>query len=263
MALVKICKDQQSHWPSSWGTCMPAQNIVAAGKSCYYNKLNPHNFSAASKVVWTKLDWPNIEPIASSMAQFKYLKMSNQLFLFLGFPQIVTDYVFHCPSRSSARAGTATGSKVWMYMFDHVASDPRVWSGLTFCYEHACHGAELPFLFGSASVANFTLSLSEKLLSNRMLCYWGAFAHTGDPSSRAQQTTFCHQQRLPVWPRYADTSSWLVMNLTVRSHAQVGTRDHICDFWDHLGIYYWEVVDYCRTAQIRGFITQFTLTVAV
>ncbi|KAL6117080.1 uncharacterized protein ACO6RY_14942 [Pungitius sinensis] len=152
--------------------------------------------------------------------------------------QIVTDYVFLCPSRSSARAGTATGSQVWMYMFDHVASDPRVWSGLTFCYEHACHGAELPFLFGSASVANFTLSLSEKLLSNRMLCYWGAFAHTGDPSSRAQQTTFCHQQRLPVWPRYADTSSWLVMNLTVRSHAQVGTRDHICDFWDHLGIYY-------------------------
>ncbi|KAM6895973.1 cAMP-regulated D2 protein [Lycodopsis pacificus] len=151
--------------------------------------------------------------------------------------QIVTDYVFLCPSRRSARAGTAAGSEVWMYVFDHVASDYRVWSGLTFCYQHACHGAELPFLFSSASVANFTLSVPEKLLSNRMLCYWGAFAHTGDPSSRAQQTTFCRQQRLPVWPRYSDTSSWLVMNLTVRSHAQVGTRDHICDFWDHLGIY--------------------------
>ncbi|XP_031732756.1 cholinesterase 1 [Anarrhichthys ocellatus] len=151
--------------------------------------------------------------------------------------QIVTDYVFLCPSRRSARAGTAAGSEVWMYVFDHVASDYRVWSGLTFCYQHACHGAELPFLFGSASVANFTLSVPEKLLSNRMLCYWGTFAHTGDPSSRAQQTTFCRQQRLPVWPRYSNTSSWLVMNLTVRSHAQVGTRDHICDFWDHLGIY--------------------------
>ncbi|KAK9525411.1 hypothetical protein VZT92_016123 [Zoarces viviparus] len=151
--------------------------------------------------------------------------------------QIVTDYVFLCPSRRSARAGTAAGSEVWMYVFDHVASDYRVWSGLTFCYQHACHGAELPFLFGSASVANFTLSVPEKLLSNRMLCYWGGFAHTGDPSSRTQQTTFCRQQRLPVWPRYSDTSSWLFMNLTVRSHAQVGTRDHICDFWDHLGIY--------------------------
>ncbi|XP_029318389.1 cAMP-regulated D2 protein [Cottoperca gobio] len=151
--------------------------------------------------------------------------------------QIVTDYVFLCPSRRSARAGTAAGSEVWMYVFDHVASDHRVWSGLTFCYQHVCHGAELPFLFGSASVTNFTLSVPEKLLSNRMLCYWGAFAHTGDPSSRAQQTAFCREQRLPVWPRYSDTSSWLVMNLTVRSHAQVGTRNHICDFWDHLGIY--------------------------
>ncbi|XP_034382706.1 cAMP-regulated D2 protein [Cyclopterus lumpus] len=151
--------------------------------------------------------------------------------------QIITDYVFLCPSRRSARAGTAAGSEVWMYVFDHVASDSRVWSGLTFCYHHACHGAELPFLFGSAPVANFTMSVPEKLLSNRMLCYWGAFAHTGDPSSRARQATFCRQQRLPAWPRYSDTSSWLVMNLTVRSHAQVGTRDHICDFWDHLGIY--------------------------
>ncbi|XP_023264485.1 cAMP-regulated D2 protein-like [Seriola lalandi dorsalis] len=151
--------------------------------------------------------------------------------------QIVTDYVFLCPSRRSARAGTAVGSKLWMYVFDHTASDHRVWSGLTFCYQHACHGAELPFLFDSAAVANFTLMPSEKLLSNRMLCYWGAFAHTGDPSSRVQQTTFCREQRLPVWPRYSDTSGWLVMNLTVRSHAQVGTRNHMCDFWDQLGIY--------------------------
>ncbi|XP_038595215.1 cAMP-regulated D2 protein [Micropterus salmoides] len=151
--------------------------------------------------------------------------------------QIVTDFVFLCPSRRSARAGTATGSQVWMYVFDHVASDHRVWSGLTFCYQHACHGAELPFLFDSASVANFTLSMPEKLLSNRMLCYWGAFAHTGDPSSRVQQTTFCREQRLPVWPRYSDTSGWLVMNLTARSHAQVGSRNHICDFWDQLGVY--------------------------
>ncbi|XP_033987283.1 cAMP-regulated D2 protein isoform X3 [Trematomus bernacchii] len=167
----------------------------------------------------------------------KYLPLYKQTDRRDMLAQIVTDYVFLCPSRRSARSGTASGSNVWMYVFDHVSSDHRVWSGLTFCYDHACHGAELPFLFDSASVANFTLSIPEKLLSNRMLCYWGAFAHVGDPSSRAHQTTFCREQRLPIWPRYSDTSSWLVMNLTVRSHAQVGTRNHICDFWDHLGIY--------------------------
>uniref|UniRef100_A0A8C7I4E7 Si:ch73-89b15.3 n=1 Tax=Oncorhynchus kisutch TaxID=8019 RepID=A0A8C7I4E7_ONCKI len=151
--------------------------------------------------------------------------------------QIVTDYVFLCPSRKAARAGTKVGSAVWMYVFDHVISDHSVWSGLSFCYEHVCHGAELPFLFNTASMANFTLAPPERLLSNRMLCYWGTFAHTGDPASRMQQSGFCRQQRLPAWPRYSDTSSWLVMNFTVRSHAQVGTRDHICDFWDKLGIY--------------------------
>ncbi|TNM91479.1 hypothetical protein fugu_019859, partial [Takifugu bimaculatus] len=119
--------------------------------------------------------------------------------------QIVTDYIFLCPARKSARSGTSAGSKVWMYVFDHVMSDPRLWSGLTYCYQHVCHGAELPFVFDSAPVTNFTLSLPEKLLSNRMLCYWGTFAHNGDPSSRAQQTTFCREQRLPAWPRYLNS----------------------------------------------------------
>ncbi|CDQ90710.1 unnamed protein product, partial [Oncorhynchus mykiss] len=84
--------------------------------------------------------------------------------------QIVTDYVFLCPSRKAARAGTKVGSAVWMYVFDHVISDHSVWSGLSFCYEHVCHGAELPFLFNTASMANFTLAPPERLLSNRMLC---------------------------------------------------------------------------------------------
>lgn len=163
--------------------------------------------------------------------------LTRRLFFSFYSFQIVTDYIFLCPTRRSARLGTSAGSKVWMYVFDHVMSDPTVWSGLTCCYQHACHGAELPFVFDSAPVTNFTLLPPEKLLSNRMLCYWGAFAHSGDPSSLARQTTFCRQQRPPVWPRYFDNSGWLVMNLTVRAHAQVETRSRVCDFWDQLGIY--------------------------
>ncbi|KAG9342607.1 hypothetical protein JZ751_016044 [Albula glossodonta] len=153
------------------------------------------------------------------------------------YNEIVTDYVFLCPSRRSARAAAEAGGAVWMYVFDHAMADHRVWSGLTFCYGHSCHGAELPFLFDSASVANFTLTPPEHLLANRMLCYWGAFAHGGDPSSRVEQSPFCRQQRPPAWPRYSHPIGWLQMNLTVRSHAQAGSRDQICDFWDKLGIY--------------------------
>ncbi|XP_049330061.1 cAMP-regulated D2 protein [Astyanax mexicanus] len=151
--------------------------------------------------------------------------------------QMVTDYVFLCPSRRSSRAAAQSGGSMWTYVFDHAVSDHSIWSGLTFCYDQSCHGAELPFLFGSTKVANFTMTPAERLLSNRMVCYWGSFAHSGAPSSRTPPSEFCRQQRPPAWPEYSASSGWLMMNLTVRSHAQAGSRNDICDFWDKLGIY--------------------------
>lgn len=151
--------------------------------------------------------------------------------------QMVTDYVFSCPARQSARSGVKVGGAVWMYVFDHAPSDPNIWAELTFCYNHSCHGAELPFLFDSAPSTNFTFTPQERLLANRMACYWGMFAHTGDPNSRDEQTHFCREQRLPVWPRYTDIGGWTILNLTLQSHPQHGSRDHFCDFWDRLDIY--------------------------
>lgn len=153
------------------------------------------------------------------------------------FLQIVTDYVFLCPARLSARSGVRAGGSVWLYVFDHAPSDPNIWAGLPFCYNHTCHGAELPFLFDSAPSTNFTLTPQESLLANRMACYWGTFAHTGDPNSQSEQTHFCRKQRLAVWPRYTATEGWPILNLTLQSHPQHGDRDHFCDFWDRLDIY--------------------------
>ncbi|CAL8324263.1 unnamed protein product [Lota lota] len=148
--------------------------------------------------------------------------------------QIVTDYIFLCPARRAARAPRE--SQVWMYVFDHVASDPRVWSDVTSCFRHVCHGAELPFLFHSASVANFTMTTAEALLSDRMLCYWGAFAHAGAPSPAPRlQTPYCRVAMAPAWPHY--DAQHLLMNLTTPSHAHPASRDAMCDFWDRLGVY--------------------------
>ncbi|XP_031420650.1 crystal protein [Clupea harengus] len=151
--------------------------------------------------------------------------------------QIVTDFVFLCPSRHSARSGVSLGAAMWMYVFDQALSDHRMWAGITFCYDRVCHGAELPFLFDSAPIANLTFKPAEARLANRMLCYWGAFAHCGDPNSRTHQSSFCRDQRLPVWPKYTFDNGWPIMNLTIPAHAQHGSRDHICDFWDKLDIY--------------------------
>ncbi|KAG5846128.1 hypothetical protein ANANG_G00146480 [Anguilla anguilla] len=95
--------------------------------------------------------------------------------------QIVTDYIFQCPARRAARTGVASGSDVWVYVFDHAVADRRAWRGLPFCRGRVCHGAELPFLFGTAGVASLALTPPETLLASRMLCLWGAFAHGVTP----------------------------------------------------------------------------------
>ncbi|KAI4897946.1 hypothetical protein NFI96_019832 [Prochilodus magdalenae] len=168
---------------------------------------------------------------------YKYVPLYHSQDRRIMLSQIVTDYVFLCPARRSARSAVSLGGAVWMYVFDHSPSDHSIWTGLTFCYDHACHGAELPFLFNSAPVTNLSLTAQETLLANQMVCYWGAFAHTGDPNSHSNQTTFCKQQSLPPWPRYMSTESWPILNLTLQTHPQHGNRDHFCDFWDHLDIY--------------------------
>lgn len=149
----------------------------------------------------------------------------------------MTDFVFLCPARWSARAALSMGGVMWMYVFDHAPSDHKIWEGLTFCYDHVCHGAELPFLFDSAPVAEFSFTAQESRLANQMVCYWGAFAHSGDPNSHRKHTPFCRKQTLIPWPKYTPAEGWAVLNLTLQSHLQHGNRDHFCDFWDHLDIY--------------------------
>ncbi|KAG9272999.1 cAMP-regulated D2 protein [Astyanax mexicanus] len=168
---------------------------------------------------------------------YKYVPLYHNQDRRIMLSQIVTDFVFLCPTRRSARSAISLGGSVWMYVFDHSPSDHNIWSGLTFCYDRACHGAELPFLFDSAPETNLTLTAQETHLANQMVCYWGAFAHSGDPNSRTEQTPFCSQQRLPVWPRYTSAESWPILNFTLQSHPQHGNREDICDFWDELDIY--------------------------
>lgn len=151
--------------------------------------------------------------------------------------QIVTDFVFLCPARRIARAALNVGGSVWMYVFNHTPSDHRIWAGLTFCYDHACHGAELPFLFDSAPVANFSFTARESRLSDQMVCYWGSFARSGDPNADREHTPFCRKQRLTQWRKHTPAERWAVLNLTLHSHLQHGNRDRYCDFWDQLDFY--------------------------
>ncbi|XP_060734745.1 cAMP-regulated D2 protein [Tachysurus vachellii] len=167
----------------------------------------------------------------------KYLPVYHKVDKRTMLSQIVTDFVFLCPARRAVRSALGMGGALWLYVFDHTPSDHKIWEGLTFCYDHACHGAELPFLFDSAPAANFSFTPQERRLANQMVCYWGAFAHSGDPNSHRKHTTFCRNQRLAPWPRYRSAERWPVLNLTLQSHLQHGNRDQFCDFWDQLNVY--------------------------
>ncbi|XP_043943912.1 cAMP-regulated D2 protein-like [Protopterus annectens] len=151
--------------------------------------------------------------------------------------QVGTDYVFLCPTRKAALSVAALDSPLWLYVFDRVPVDFRPWGDKKYCYHHVCHGTDVPFVWNSLSLTNFTFTAEEQLLANQMSCFWGQFAHTGDPNGATNQTKFCSQQPLPKWPQYTKGNNWQVMNFTVPLNTGKEYREEICDFWDKMNIY--------------------------
>ncbi|KAG5836703.1 hypothetical protein ANANG_G00231390 [Anguilla anguilla] len=111
--------------------------------------------------------------------------------------QIVTDYVFLCPSRRAARAAAGGGGAAWLYVFDHAAADPGV--------------------VGPAPLLRARLPRGGAPLPT-------PFCREQRPVSWPRYSG-------------ASAGGWALMNLTLASHAQPGFRDQLCDFWDKLGVY--------------------------
>ncbi|XP_042577545.1 crystal protein [Cyprinus carpio] len=245
----------KGHWqkdkPVLLGTVSSSLTVSIKPNNKYTLVYSVHDVSAVECTIYTtaifkqhaiKILRKNHSFLMNTLTGYKILRKYLPLYSDADrrdmLAQIVTDYIFLCPSRRSARAGVASGSSVWMYVDPGVWS-PGVWSaGLTLRVSRRRAAAHLPLVSDSRTPAsNLSITPSYPLLSNRMLCYWGAFAHTGDPGSHSESSAFCRQQRPPAWPRYTANSGWLNMNLTLHSHAQTGSREDICDFWDTLGIY--------------------------
>jgi len=98
-----------------------------------------------------------------------------------------SDGLFVCPTRAVARAARASA---YLYSFTHVSSF-NLWADVGRCRDHACHGAELPFVFGTAGGA-MAFTPAERRLSDAMMNAWGAFVRGG----------------VPVAPTASGASSW-------------------------------------------------------
>lgn len=97
--------------------------------------------------------------------------------------------MFHLPATRLADTHATQSGRCFVYRFDYAHPLVGRWLG-------ACHGFEVPFVFGSLRepplAALFAATPAARALSRRMMRAWVAFARSGDPA----------HDDLPPWPRY-------------------------------------------------------------
>ena len=125
------------------------------------------------------------------------------------------DGLFVCPTRAVARAARAPA---YLYHFDHRSSF-NLWADIGQCSKDACHGAELPFVFGTAG-GKMAFLPAERRLSDAMMAAWGAFVRGEDPAAGGATSG---------WPRF-DSSGKVWTLASAPTLAPPGPA--ACGFWD-------------------------------
>jgi para-nitrobenzyl esterase len=127
----------------------------------------------------------------------------------------ITDFLFTCTARHTARAAAASGS-VFRYFFTHGAS-----YGLEQSLG-AYHSAELAYVFNTFGAKAYIPTPGEKTLAADIEDYWGSLAATGSPATGALG-----------WPAYKQPGEQ-VLHLDTTLSTSSDARPTQCDFWDAL-----------------------------
>ena len=132
-----------------------------------------------------------------------------------------SDRIFHYPAHCLAHYHSKHVSKTFAYLFDW--SPPFMGEALG-----ACHGLELPFVFGSHKKPFLRplIGIGRGIgkISNQMMSAWLAFAHRGDPN----------QGTLPSWPSYEsdpESESRLTLTLGRSPQLQSNPFSQAIRFW--------------------------------
>ncbi len=148
--------------------------------------------------------------------------------------KVFTDYLFTCANRYFA--GKAAGAvPTFAYQFDQPTSFPVPACPLALSCTNppcpaacaapeVCHGAELPYVFHSASDINKTFTQGEDSVSRTMVGFWGNFATLLNPNG-AQGSQ---------WPKLnAQTGPYIVLDSGVSQASSI--PNPVCAFWDTIG----------------------------
>ncbi len=138
--------------------------------------------------------------------------------------QIGTDWIFTVPVSRLAISHSLAGGKAFRYRFDKASPFMNGVLG-------ACHGIELPFVFGTTDHPIVGLFSGQgktvQTLSESIQTAWVSFAYNGDPSC----------DMLGKWPEYG-TGGQQVMRFDDESGVSDNLDEEILSFWDvHLGKY--------------------------
>ncbi|XP_078495956.1 crystal protein-like [Ciona intestinalis] len=148
---------------------------------------------------------------------------------------LVTDYLFTCPSRRVMNAD-ASSNDVWWYMFNQTWSFPEFWENYTKCYDLVCHSAELPYLFDVDKLTDLSFTDEEQVLANNMIKYWSNFAKSGNPNQMSRDFL---NTTTEYWPTLFETEGHYSSLQISASQLSVLT-DYVsnqCDFFDELDLY--------------------------
>ncbi|XP_072114555.1 acetylcholinesterase [Mobula birostris] len=132
---------------------------------------------------------------------------------------IVGDHNVICPLIHFAHKYSEFSSGIYMYFFDHRASNivwPE-WMGVI-------HGYEIEFVFGLPLDKKLNYTQEEEMLSRKMMHYWSTFAKTGNPNE--------FHAKGNIWPPFT-TGEQKFIDLNAKP-VKVNQRLRVqtCVFWN-------------------------------
>ena len=134
---------------------------------------------------------------------------------------MLSDYVFHCPTRTTASVLADGNARAHLYVYDHTPTCDAFPQALH-KYLGAYHYADVPATFGNPPLTPpepCQWSPGDNVVSAQMQSLWTDFAFAKDPAPAS------------VWPPYS-TSSRPVLFISPSSRLSHNYEEVFCHLWD-------------------------------
>merc|ERR1719266_2884831 len=167
---------------------------------------------------------PFVSPVGLHAIIYEYtwwMDPNNKSALIDAIDKMVGDYQFTCPVQEFAQRYAETFNDVYLYYFEHRASNNPwpSWTGVL-------HGDEIDYIFGTPLNDTYNFNDKEKQLSREMMTYWANFARTGNPDTFGNGSWTS-----TYWPLYSSyNKEYLSLNIHNKTVGH-GVRSRKCAFW--------------------------------